>query len=60
MYNHESCRKLLIKTVLDKLNNEITYIGIKITYTDLISIESKNIVSYLLYLKEYETFYLRW
>ena len=57
---HEECRKLLIKIILDKLNNEITYNGIKTTYADLISIESKNIVNYLLYLKEYETFNLRW
>ena len=60
MYIHESCRKLLIKTILDKLNNEITFNGIKTTYVDLISIESKNIVNYLLYLKKYETFNLRW
>ena len=60
IYIHESCRKLLIKTIRDKLNNEITYNGIKTTYADLISIESKNIVNYLLYLKEYETFNLRW
>lgn len=60
IYIHEDCRKLLIKTILDKLNNEITFNGIKTTYVDLISIESKNIVNYLLYLKKYETFYLRW
>ena len=60
MHIHESCRKLLIKTILDKLNNDITFNGIKTTYVDLISIESKNIVDYLLYLKKYPTFYLRW
>lgn len=60
IYIHESCRKLLIKTILDKLNNDITFNGIKTTYVDLISIESKNIVDYLLYLKKYPTFYLRW
>ena len=60
IYIHDSCRKLLIKTILDKLNNEITFNGIKTTYVDLISIESKNIADYLLYLKEYKTFYLRW
>ena len=60
MYIHESCRKLLIKTILDKLNNDITFNGIKTTYVDLIFIESKNIVDYLLYLKKYPTFYLRW
>lgn len=60
IYIHEDCRKLLIKTILDKLNNELTINGIKTTYVDLISIESKNIVDYLLYLKKYETFYLRW
>ena len=49
-----------IKTILDKLNNSITFNGMKITYVDLISIESKNIVDYLLYLKKYPTFYLRW
>ena len=60
MYIHESCRKLLIKTILDKLNNEITFNGIKTSYIDLISIESKNIVNYLLYSKKYKTFYYRW
>ena len=60
MYIHEDCRKLLIKTILDKLNNDITFNGIKTTYVNLISIESKNIVEYLLYLKKYPTFYLRW
>ena len=60
IYIHESCRKLIIKTILDKLNNSITFNGMKITYVDLISIESKNIVDYLLYLKKYPTFYLRW
>ena len=60
MYIHEPCRKLLIKTILDKLNNEVTFNGMKTTYSDLISIESKNIVNYLLYLKKYDTFYLRW
>lgn len=59
-YIHEDCRKLLIKTILDKLNNDITFNGVKTTYVDLISIESKNIVNYLLYLKKYPTFYLRW
>lgn len=60
VYIHEDCRKLLIKTILDKLNNELTFNGIKTTYVDLISMESKNIVDYLLYLNKYETFYLRW
>ena len=60
MYIHEDCRKLLIKTILDKLNNKLTFNGIKTTYVDLVFMESKNIVDYLLYLKKYETFYLRW
>lgn len=60
MYIHESCRKLLIKTILDKLNNNITFNGIKTTYVNLISIESNNIVDYLLYNRKYKTFYLRW
>lgn len=60
IYIHESCRKLLIKTVLDKLNNDLSFNGIKTTYVDLISIESKHIVDYLLFLKKYPTFYLRW
>jgi len=60
IYIHEDCRKLLIKTILDKLNNKLTFNGFKTTYVDLISMESKNIVDYLLYLKKYETFYLRW
>ena len=41
MYIHESCRKLLIKTILDKLNTDITFNGIKTNYVNLISIESK-------------------
>ena len=60
MYIHESCRKLLIKTILDKLNNDVTFNGIKTTYMDLISIESKHIVDYLFYLKKDDAFYLRW
>ena len=30
MYIHESCRKLLIKTILDKLNNDVTFKLIRI------------------------------
>ncbi len=56
----ESCRKLLIKTILDKLNNDVTFDGVKTTYTNLIAIESKNIVDYLLFTRKYNTFYLRW
>ena len=56
----EDCRKLLVKTILDKLNNEITFDGIKKTYCDFIEIESRNIVDYLLYEKHYKTFYIRW
>lgn len=56
----DDCRKLLVKTILDKLNNEVTFDGIKKTYSDFIEIESRNIVDYLLYEKHYKTFYLRW
>ena len=56
----EDCRKLLVKTILDKLNNEVTFDGIKKTYCDFIEIESRNIVDYLLYEKQYKTFYIRW
>ena len=52
----EDCRKLLVKTILDKLNNEVTFDGIKKTYCDFIEIESRNIVDYLLYEKQYKTF----
>lgn len=60
VYIGEECRKLLVKTVLDKLNTEVTFDGIKKTYSDFIEVESKNIVSFLLYNKEYKTFYIRW
>ena len=56
----EECRKLLVKTVLDKLNTEVTFDGIKKTYSDYIEVESKNIVEFLLYSKKYKTFYIRW
>lgn len=60
VYIGEDCRKLLVKTVLDKLNNEVTFNGIKKTYSDYIELESKNIVNFLLYQKKYKTFYIRW
>lgn len=56
----EDNRKLLVKTVLDKLNTEITFNGIRKTYSDFIEVESKNIVDFLLYEKKYKTFYIRW
>ena len=56
----EECRKLLVKTVLDKLNTEVTFDGIKKSYSDYIEVESKNIVEFLLYSKKYKTFYIRW
>ena len=46
--------------VLDKLNSEVTFNGIKKTYSDYIEIESKNIVDFLMYEKKYKTFYIRW
>ena len=60
VFINEECRKLLIKTVLDKLNNKVTFDGVKKSYSNFILIESKNIVDYLLYNKEYKTFYIRW
>ena len=60
VYINEECRKLLIKTILDKLNKEITFEGIKKTYSDFIALESHHIVDFLLYNKKYKTFYLRW
>lgn len=56
----EECRKLLVKTVLDKLNTEVTFNGVKKKYVDFIAGESQNIVEFLLYGKEYKTFYIRW
>ena len=56
----EECRKLLVKTVLDRLNNEVTFDGIKKTYSGFIEVESKNIVDFLLFEKHYKTFYIRW
>ena len=60
VYIGEDCRKLLVKTVLDKLNSEVTFNGIRKTYSDFIEIESKNIVNFLMYQKHYNTFYIRW
>ena len=60
VYIGEDCRKLLIRTVLDKLNSEVTFNGIQKTYSDFIEIESKNIVNYLMYQTQYKTFYIRW
>ena len=60
VYINDECRKLLIKTVLDKLNTEITFNGIRKTYSDFIEIESRNIVDFLMYNKQYPTFYIRW
>lgn len=60
VYIGEDTRKLLVRTVLDKLNSEVTFDGIKKTYSDFIEVESKNIVEYLLYTKEYKSFYIRW
>lgn len=60
VYINEQCRKLLIKTILDKLNTEVTFDGVKKSYSNFISIESQHIVDYLLYNKKYKTFYIRW
>ena len=56
----EDCRKLLVKTVLDKLNSKVTFNGIQKTYSDFIEVESKNIVNFLMYQTQYKTFYIRW
>jgi len=60
IYIGENTRKLLVKTVLDKLNKQVTFNGIQKTYSDFIEIESKNIIDFLLYEKTYKTFYIRW
>lgn len=60
VYIGEDCRKLLVKTVLDKLNSEVTFNGIQKTYSDFIEVESKNIVNFLMYQTQYKTFYIRW
>lgn len=60
VYIGEGTRKLLVKTVLDKLNSDVTFDGIKKSYSDFIEVESHNIVDFLLYEKRYKTFYIRW
>ena len=60
VFINESCRKLLITTVLDKLNNEVTFDGVKKSYSDFIAFESQHIVDFLMYNKQYKTFYIRW
>ena len=49
-----SVRKLLVKTVLDKLNTDVTFNGIRKTYSDFIEVESNNIIEFLLYEKHYK------
>lgn len=60
VYINESCRKLLIKTVLDKLNTKISFDSMKKSYSDFIVIEAQHMVDYLMHNKEYRTFHLRW
>lgn len=60
VYIGDECRKLLVKTVLDKLNTEVTFNGIRKSFSDFIEIESKNIVNFLMYQTQYKTFYIRW
>lgn len=60
VYIGGDCRKLLVKSILDKLNTEVTFNGIKKSYSDYIEVESKNIVDFLMYNKQFKTFYLRW
>lgn len=60
VFINDECRKLLIKTVLDKLNNEITFEGVKKSYSDFITIEAQHIVDFLMYNEEYKTFHMRW
>ena len=54
VFINEECRKLLVKTVLDKLNSEVTFNGIQKTYSKFIEMESKNIADYLMYQKKYK------
>lgn len=60
VFINDNCRKLLVKTVLDKLNTKVIFNGIQKSYSDFIEEESKNIVGFLLYEKQYKTFYIRW
>ena len=60
VFIRDECRKLLVKTVLDKLNTDVTFNGIRKTYSDFIEVESNNIMEFLLYEKHYKTFYIRW
>ena len=55
--SNEECRKLLVKTVLDKLNSEVTFDEIKKTYSNFIEFEFKNIVEFLMYNKQFKTFF---
>ena len=59
VFINESCRKLLITTILDKLNTKITFNGIKKTYSDFIVLESQHIVDFLMYNNHYKTFHIR-
>ena len=60
VFINEECRKLLVKMVFDNLNSEVTFDGIKKTYSDFIELESKNIIEFLIYNKQFKIFYIMW
>ena len=45
---------------IDRFGETVTFNGIKKTFSDFIEVETTNVVDFLMYGKEYKTFYIRW
>ena len=53
-------RKLITSSILDKINSNINYDGSNLTYNEIIDLQTKQIVNYLINEDKYAGFYLRW
>ena len=53
-------RKLIVSKILDKLNSRIKYMDKNLTYLEIIDLQVKQIIEYILNGTKYNGFYLRW
>lgn len=53
-------RKLIVEKILSKIHSTITYNGETVSYSDLISKQTRDLVNSLLYGEKFNGFYLRW
>lgn len=53
-------RKLIISSILNKLNSNIKYKDSNVSYSQIIDLQSKKLVNCLISNEKYEGFYLRW